>query len=60
MGPFCRIASLRFDTDAVCDITKGGKTNGNEPSGFEDVLCKAADKLRGSMDASEYNASFSG
>ena len=25
-----------------------------EPSGFEDVLWKAADKLRGSMDASEY------
>ena len=25
-----------------------------EPLGFEDVLWKAADKLRGSMDASEY------
>jgi type I restriction enzyme M protein len=32
-----------------------GKTgNGTEPLGFEDVLWKAADKLRGSMDASEY------
>ena len=28
--------------------------NGAEPLGFEDVLWKAADKLRGSMDASEY------
>ena len=27
---------------------------GSEPLGFEDVLWKAADKLRGSMDASEY------
>lgn len=32
----------------------GRKRNGNEPLGFEDVLWKAADKLRGSMDASEY------
>src|SRR3954453_1319855 len=30
------------------------KKNGNEPLGFEDLLWKAADKLRGSMDASEY------
>ena len=30
------------------------KTNGSEPLGFEDVLWKAADKFRGSMDASEY------
>jgi type I restriction enzyme M protein len=30
------------------------KNNGTEPLGFEDVLWKAADKLRGSMDASEY------
>ncbi|MFZ0226557.1 MAG: class I SAM-dependent DNA methyltransferase [Mycobacterium sp.] len=30
------------------------KGNGTEPLGFEDVLWKAADKLRGSMDASEY------
>ena len=30
------------------------KTNGAEPLGFEDTLWKAADKLRGSMDASEY------
>ncbi|MGY1762335.1 type I restriction-modification system subunit M [Geodermatophilus sp. SYSU D00779] len=30
------------------------KKNGSEPLGFEDVLWKAADKLRGSMDASEY------
>jgi type I restriction enzyme M protein len=29
-------------------------TVGNGPLGFEDVLWKAADKLRGSMDASEY------
>src|SRR4029450_1667757 len=28
--------------------------NGSKPWGFEDVLWKAADKLRGSMDASEY------
>ncbi len=28
--------------------------NGAEPLGFEDILWKAADKLRGSMDASEY------
>src|SRR3954453_14476919 len=33
---------------------RGKKTNGNEPLGFEDVLWKAADKLRGSMDSSEY------
>ena len=33
---------------------RGRKTNGGEPLGFEDVLWKAADKLRGSMDASEY------
>jgi hypothetical protein len=26
----------------------------DEPLGFEDTLWKAADKLRGSMDASEY------
>lgn len=30
------------------------KGNGSEALGFEDVLWKAADKLRGSMDASEY------
>jgi hypothetical protein len=30
------------------------KGNSSEPLGFEDVLWKAADKLRGSMDASEY------
>ena len=30
------------------------KASGGEPLGFEDVLWKAADKLRGSMDASEY------
>jgi type I restriction enzyme M protein len=30
------------------------RSNGKEPLGFEDVLWKAADKLRGSMDASEY------
>jgi type I restriction enzyme M protein len=29
-------------------------TVGNGPLGFEDILWKAADKLRGSMDASEY------
>jgi len=29
-------------------------SNGTEPLGFEDLLWKAADKLRGSMDASEY------
>jgi len=33
---------------------RGRKTNGTEPLGFEDTLWKAADKLRGSMDASEY------
>ena len=33
---------------------RGKKANGTEPLGFEDVLWKAADKLRGSMDASEY------
>jgi type I restriction enzyme M protein len=32
----------------------GRRTRGEEPLGFEDVLWKAADKLRGSMDASEY------
>ena len=30
------------------------KGNGADPLGFEDVLWKAADKLRGSMDSSEY------
>src|SRR3954447_11846155 len=30
------------------------KKNGNEPLGFEDLLWKAADKLRGSMDSGEY------
>jgi type I restriction enzyme M protein len=30
------------------------KTTGSEPLGFEDVLWKAADKLRGSMDSGEY------
>jgi HsdM N-terminal domain len=30
------------------------RANGNEPLGFEDVLWKAANKLRGAMDASEY------
>ncbi len=33
---------------------RAGKANGAEPLGFEDTLWKAADKLRGSMDASEY------
>ena len=33
---------------------RAGKANGTEPLGFEDTLWKAADKLRGSMDASEY------
>ena len=33
---------------------RGKVKNGAEPLGFEDVLWKAADKLRGSMDASEY------
>jgi type I restriction enzyme M protein len=31
-----------------------GSARGTEPLGFEDILWKAADKLRGSMDASEY------
>jgi type I restriction enzyme M protein len=30
------------------------ESKSTEPLGFEDVLWKAADKLRGSMDASEY------
>lgn len=30
------------------------QTRNGEPLGFEDTLWKAADKLRGSMDASEY------
>ncbi len=33
---------------------RGRKANGAQPLGFEDTLWKAADKLRGSMDASEY------
>ncbi len=33
---------------------QGRKANGAQPLGFEDTLWKAADKLRGSMDASEY------
>ena len=33
---------------------RGRKASGSEPLGFEDTLWKAADKLRGSMDASEY------
>jgi type I restriction enzyme M protein len=33
---------------------RGRKAAGSEPLGIEDVLWKAADKLRGSMDASEY------
>jgi type I restriction enzyme M protein len=36
------------------DPAARGRTRGEEPLGFEDVLWKAADKLRGSMDASEY------
>lgn len=31
-----------------------GQTRNGQPLGFEDTLWKAADKLRGSMDASEY------
>jgi type I restriction enzyme M protein len=34
--------------------TSGGRGGAEEPLGFEDILWKAADKLRGSMDASEY------
>jgi len=30
------------------------QSHNGEPLGFEDTLWKAADKLRGSMDASEY------
>jgi type I restriction-modification system DNA methylase subunit len=30
------------------------QSRNGEPLGFEDTLWKAADKLRGSMDASEY------
>jgi type I restriction enzyme M protein len=33
-------------------VPRSGRTA--EPLGFEDTLWKAADKLRGSMDASEY------
>ncbi len=33
---------------------KTGRADRPEPLGFEDLLWKAADKLRGSMDASEY------
>jgi type I restriction enzyme M protein len=33
---------------------RGKRATAAEPLGFEDVLWKAADKLRGSMDASEY------
>lgn len=36
-------------------VTRGGtKTKTGGPLGFEDALWKAADKLRGSMDSSEY------
>jgi type I restriction enzyme M protein len=34
--------------------SRNHKGNSSEPLGFENVLWKAADKLRGSMDASEY------
>ncbi|MFZ5869138.1 MAG: type I restriction-modification system subunit M [Actinomycetota bacterium] len=42
----------RGGTRTVPPRTK--KSTTSEPLGFEDVLWKAADKLRGSMDASEY------
>jgi type I restriction enzyme M protein len=47
-------------TERTAPVTPGqGKpkrqsARGTEPLGFEDILWKAADKLRGSMDASEY------
>ena len=42
-----------FDSDAVHDWL-ARRQKPIKPLGFEDVLWKAADKLRGSMDASEY------
>jgi|ERR1035437_2216156 type I restriction enzyme M protein len=42
-----------FDSDEVAAWLKG-RNKQVKPLGFEDTLWKAADKLRGSMDASEY------
>jgi type I restriction enzyme M protein len=36
------------------DLLMARQSRNGEPLGFEDTLGKAADKLRGSMDASEY------
>ena len=41
-------------TPAPRQAGRGRNANAAEPLGFEDTLWKAADKLRGSMDASEY------
>ncbi|MHB1844923.1 MAG: type I restriction-modification system subunit M N-terminal domain-containing protein, partial [Deltaproteobacteria bacterium] len=44
----------RAPTPAPRQATRDKKASVTEPLGFEDTLWKAADKLRGSMDASEY------
>jgi type I restriction enzyme M protein len=48
------MGSLADDDGRRLVPPRSRKGNGSEPLGFEDVLWKAADKLRGSMDASEY------
>ena len=42
-----------FDSDDIAEWLKG-RNKQVKPLGFEDTLWRAADKLRGSMDASEY------
>ena len=44
----------RNDDLEACVPPRSKNGNGSEPLGSEDVLWKAADKLRGSMDSSEY------
>ncbi len=48
------IAASRSENKGWAVPPRARRTNGIEPLGFEDVLWKAADKLRGSMDASAY------
>jgi type I restriction enzyme M protein len=54
--PAVRVAFDRNVPDnGECAVPpRAKKSNASEPLGFEGVLWRAADKLRGSMDASEY------
>ncbi len=48
------LLAVELDIRVRKDLLMARQSRNGEPLGFEDTLWKAADKLRGSMDASEY------